>query len=94
MTNIEWVKREAEKLIALLADPHPGLMTWAGFYGERMRNISNFWCEPEIKEACDLIQGALMSGKLTPSHATQDLTKALGILRRLHAGAEKNEVQS
>lgn len=35
------VRQEVEKLLSLLNDPQPGIMTWGSFMSERLRNISD-----------------------------------------------------
>lgn len=37
--NLDELKQEAEKLLALLKDPQPGLMAWNGFMQERLQNL-------------------------------------------------------
>jgi hypothetical protein len=42
--NLDEVKEEARKLLALLEDPHPGLFTWNDFLRirfERMHELSS-----------------------------------------------------
>jgi len=44
--DLDKLQAEAEKLVALLKDRQPGLMTWNGFLAERLTNIREM-----IKEA-------------------------------------------
>ncbi len=37
--DLDELQQEAEKLLALLRDRQPGLMSWHGFLDERLRNI-------------------------------------------------------
>lgn len=44
--NLEELKEEAEKLVHLLKDPHPGLFTWNKFLRQRLdaiARVSSIW---------------------------------------------------
>lgn len=43
MNDIEILKGQIVRLKNLLDDPHPGLSTWAGAFGELMEAISKNW---------------------------------------------------
>lgn len=42
MSNIDELRGKVAKLLALLEDPHPGLSSWCGFYGEVTNEIMDF----------------------------------------------------
>jgi hypothetical protein len=37
------VKRVADRISAMLSDPHPGLSTWCEMYARNMQYISDLW---------------------------------------------------
>ncbi len=45
MSDIDILKAQVVRLKNLLDDPHPGLSTWAGAFGELMEAISKNWGE-------------------------------------------------
>lgn len=42
---LDALKAETKALLALLDDPHPGLMTWQSAVEERMRNMDRIYFE-------------------------------------------------
>lgn len=44
--NIDTLKREAKALVALLENPHPGLISWNEQLGDRLKAISEFYTGP------------------------------------------------
>ena len=46
MADLTKLKESCEKLVSLLNDPQPGMVSWNGFVGERIDEI-----EKEIKKA-------------------------------------------
>lgn len=41
-SNIDELKSHCEKLLNLLNDPHPGLLTWQEHVADRVKKISEF----------------------------------------------------
>lgn len=62
------LKKDAERLVALLSDPHPGLFTWAEAVAEAVEDIAEWSCnyvKPDddadkltILESSRLVDGA------------------------------------
>jgi hypothetical protein len=43
LPNISFLREQVDALKRLLDDPHPGFVTWAAMYGDRMQALSDFW---------------------------------------------------
>lgn len=41
--NLDDLQTRLEKMLSLLKDPHPGLMSWDIFYGEAFHDLLDFW---------------------------------------------------
>lgn len=63
MTNIEKLKIECEGLLALLNDPHPGLVTWQEAVNLRRRRIYLLEDRPFTPPHC-----GCQGGRFYPEH--------------------------
>ena len=51
----EKLLRDAEQLVALLKDPHPGLSTWHTFVYEKIKAIAAILSERDVSATVDLM---------------------------------------
>lgn len=67
MTNLEELRCRVRKLLALLDDPHPGLMTWQESYSQALETVAVWWETPEqraaaVQQAVDAERESIVSG--------------------------------
>jgi hypothetical protein len=85
MSEQEKLTDHVNKLQKLLADPHPQMVTWAGFYAEHMKFISDFWnadnklmqAAPDLLEALKELHFEMLCNPGEKSEALKQAERAI-----------------
>lgn len=56
VTRLEEIQDLSRRLSALLADPQPGLFSWAGAFNDVMRDINKFWIGDPTKMIVEITE--------------------------------------
>jgi len=67
MTNIETLQDIAHRLVGLIDNPEPGLMTWRAALADVRSELAKFfgYCEPSDTQPCGHPRSAIAGGPTT-----------------------------